>query len=66
MDDHDPRRRREEEQIEHEAAGDLLAHIRARAEAEEARTRHLLDLLIASVVEPDQKDEDPDDLKEAA
>ena len=36
MDDDDPHRWREEEQIEREAAGDLLAHIRARREADEA------------------------------
>jgi hypothetical protein len=45
-------RRREEEQIEREAAGELLAHLHARREADEARTRHLLDQ-ITSGVEPE-------------
>ena len=56
---------REEEQIEREAAGELLAHVRARREAEEARTRHLLDR-ITSGVEPEPEDDNPDDLKEPA
>ena len=63
MDD-DPHRWREEEQIEREAAGDLLAHIRARREADEARTRHLLDALTAGV--ESEEPDDNDDLKEAA
>ena len=54
-----PRRRR------HAFASDLLVHIRARREAEEARTRHLLDLA-TSGVEPEPDDEDADDLKETA
>ena len=61
----DDHRRREEEQIEREAAGELLAHICARREAEEARTRDLLDLL-TSGVEPEPEDDNPHDLKEAA
>ena len=59
----DDHRRREEEQIEREAAGELLAHIRARAEADEARTQHLLDSLTAGF---DSEQEDSDDHREAA
>ena len=67
MDDDDPYRRREEEQVEREAAGDLLAHIRARREADEARTRHLLDGLTAGFEsEEPNGDNPPDDLEEAA
>ena len=57
MDDHDPYARREEEEARREAAADLLAHIRARAEAEDARTRQLLDLLTAGHA-PDDNPED--------
>jgi hypothetical protein len=56
---------RAEEEAKRQAGADLLAYIRARAEAEEARTRHLLDLL-TSGVELEHEDDDPDDLKEAA
>ena len=65
MNDDDPHRWRKEEEIEREAAGDLFAHIRARREADEARTRHLLDL-ITSGVEPEPEDDNPDDYEEAA
>ena len=61
----DNHRRREEEQIEREAAGELLAHIRARREADEARTRALLADLTAGV-ESEEPDDNPEDLKEAA
>ena len=61
----DDHRRREEEQIEREAAGDLLAHIRARREADEARTRALLAALTAGV-ESEEPDDNPDDYEEAA
>ena len=62
MDD-DPHRRREEEQIEREAARELLSHIRARAEADEARTQQLLDSLTAGFA---SEQEDSDDHREAA
>ena len=62
----DDHRRREEEQIEREAAGDLLAHIHARREADEARTRHLLDQITSGVEPEPQDDNPPDDLEEAA
>ena len=55
---------RAEEEAKREAGADLLAHIRARAEAEEARTRQLLDLLTAGHEPPD--DDNPDLDKEAA
>jgi hypothetical protein len=64
MDDDDPHRWREEEQIKREAAGDLLAHIRARSEADEARTRQLLDALTAGV--ESEEPDDNDDYEEAA
>ena len=64
MDDHHFQAWRAEEEAKREAGSDLLAHIRARAEAEEARTRQLLDLLTRGH-EPEQED-NPDDLKEAA
>ena len=64
MNDDDPHRRREEEQIERAAAGDLLAHIRARREADEARTRQLLDALTAGV--ESEEPDDNDDYEEAA
>ena len=60
----DDHRRREEEQSEREAAGDLLAHIRARREADEARTRQLLDALTAGV--ESEKPDDNDYYEEAA
>jgi hypothetical protein len=44
-----------EGELEREAGADLLAHIKARAEAEEARTKHLLELL-ARAVEPEHTD----------
>lgn len=60
MDDHDPHRWREEARIKREAGTDILAHMNARREADEARTRQLLDALTAGI-EP----EDNDDLKDA-
>ena len=54
---------RAEEEAKREAGGELLAHIRARAEAEEARTQQLFDLLTRGH-EPNDDDDDPD-LKEA-
>ena len=63
MDDDDPHHWREEEQIEREVAGDLLAHIRACREADEAGNRALLAALTASV---ESEEPDDNDLKEAA
>jgi len=55
---------RAEEELKREAGADLLAHIRARAEAEQARTEQLLELLTRDV-DPEQ-DENRNDLGEAA
>jgi len=65
MDDHEFYAWRAEEELKHAAGADLLAHIRARAEAEEARTRQLLELLTAGFAE-EQDDDNPDLDKEAA
>ena len=48
-----------EKEAKRGAGAELLAHIRARAEAEEARTRQLLELLTRGQ-EPEQKD-NPDE-----
>ena len=67
MDD-DPHYRpeRAEEEERRGFASDLLAHVRARKEAAEARTRNLLDLLTSGVEPEPQHDNPPDDLEEAA
>ena len=67
VNDDDPHYRpgRSEEEDERGFASDLLAHVRARREAEEARTRHLLDQL-TSGVEPEPQDHPPDDYEDAA
>ena len=64
MDDHHFQAWRAEEEAKREAGGELLAHIRARAEAEQRRTEQLFDLLTRGH-EPNDDDDDPD-LKEAA
>jgi hypothetical protein len=67
MDNDDPHSRpeRAEEEDERGFATDLLAHIDARRQAEEARTRALLAALTAAV-EPEPQDDHPDDHEEAA
>ena len=62
MDDDHFQAWRAEEEAKREAGGDLLAHIRARAEAEEARTQQLFDLLTRG---HEPTDDNPDDLPEA-
>ena len=67
MDDNDPHYRPERAQEEDERgfASELLAHMDARRQAEEARTRALLAALTAAV-EPEPQDDHPDDLRKAA
>ena len=68
MDNDDPHYRpeRAEEDDERGFASDLLAHVDARRQADEARTRHLLDGLTAGFESEEPNDDNPDDLKEVA
>jgi hypothetical protein len=65
VDDDDFHAWREEEQGKREAASDLLAHIAARREANQARTEQLLETLSRGV-DAELDDSDDDDLEEAA
>jgi len=64
MDDHAFYAWRAEEELQREAGADLLAHVRARGEAEQAKTERLLELLTRGM-EPAQ-DNDNEDAEEAA
>jgi hypothetical protein len=64
MDDHDLFDSQAEEEVKRGAGAYLLEHIKARAEAEQARTQHLLGLLTADF--DSEQQEDDDDNKEAA
>jgi hypothetical protein len=56
---------RAEEEVKRGAGADLLAHIRARAEAEQVKTERLLDTLTRGTG-PEQDTDNLDDLEEAA
>ena len=68
MDNDDPHSRpeRAEEEDERGLVSDLFAHMDARRQADEARTRALLAALTAGFESEEPNDDNPDDLKEAA
>jgi len=64
--DDDFYRWREEEQVKREAGRDILVHMDARRQADQARTERLVETLTRGIDAEQDDDPDDEDLKEAA